>query len=150
MRATCTFFLLVLVCQAGGAPDDQKDKVKTLDWSLVPVEGDKDWKEKAKKLLAEYKGAKVTAEGTLASVQSAGPQAITVTLTQPAKRGDLSVTARVGVTFRDLVPDRVQALVKQQAKGKVVGTPKESTGSDFPLLIDDAQLVGEKKATKKP
>jgi hypothetical protein len=152
MRPAITLSLLVLACQAAGAQAPKEGQPKTLDWSLVPVQGDRDWPDKAHRLVDAYKGRKIVAEGTLGGVTSTGEREITVSLTRPARRGELELVAEVSVTFRDVQQSRVTALVDKRAKVKVSGTATGMGGGfsfTFPLAIDDAQFIVEKKGPNK-
>lgn len=137
MRLTCTLVLGALLSQAVA---QEPAKAKVLDWSLVPVGGDKDYLEQRKKLEAEYVGKDLIAEGWAGTVVGGNAREITITLHQPVRRGELTLTRRIQVTFHDMKQAPIEEVVRRRLKVRVSGRAEYGT-LEVPLRLDQARFV---------
>jgi hypothetical protein len=139
MRFACTLVLCLLPAQ-GAAPT-------ALDWSLVPVRGDKDYHERMKRLRQEYHGKEVVVEGVARAVVSTTSRSVMIQIGQLARRGELIVWKTVNIRFEDVRQDRIRALADKGVRVRVAGTA--AVVNEFG--VGNARLVtGRPELRKKP
>ena len=139
MRRLAVLFVAVLFLAAPAFTQEQAQPVP-LDWSLFPVTGDKDRKEKEGKIRELYSGKRVSVEGKLRE-HSNSARHITVEVLGPGmKRGELVFAPGVLAKFQDVRPEPIRALTDTKIVVRIEGRMNDR------LILEESKLVPRKKA----
>ncbi len=151
-RAAVVLTLALTLAVVADGYSQEKPKPALLDWSRLPVVGDKDVQSKYQALREDYLGKAVVAQGRFLRIVSRSARTVTIEIGMPMRRGELLLYARVHATFHDMREERFRAIpmgtmITVSGVGNFSGTLADMT-------LDQATFVAEspkaQATVKKP
>jgi hypothetical protein len=143
-RVICLGLVCLAFTSLPCSAQEKKSKSLVLDWSLVPVLGDDDYKAKAEKLRAMYVGKEIVVENAAMLVSGTSARETIVDLNYPAKRGELRLHATIRATFKDTDPASIRRLADNKTKFAVTGTVVEDNSTSS-IMVRPARMLSSKK-----